>query len=1390
MQSSSGHWVVVGQSATAAEQAALDAVRELLPDDGITHAWANLTFVSRDGRTSEVDVLLLTKSGLFVVELKGWHGTVTCELNTWTQDTGRTIRPFRNSYLIADDKAKKLASILKDVSERTPGRPKIPLIKSIVVMHGDGSTVVAEASKKQEYGLWALDGYEVKGLTGTRDFSTFLAAPAADHRNAIDLQRSRQIIKLANEAGFKPTLKSKMVGQYVLDTADVLDTTPTYQDLLADLPVVNEKRRIRLFDVPLGASADVRAEIENAARREYQLARGIGPNGQGHAGIDAPLDYIASDYGPALVFGYDPTEVPLDEYLRDHSHELSLLDRLRLIRQIAEIIKYAHARSIVHRALLPRAVYVSLRDDVRTVRIRDWMLGRKAATGTTSLTLISGGVTTVDDGVAAENWPYLASETVRRATDPPPMPLDVFGLGALAYLVLTGQAPARAGDLEQIYASQPGFNPQAVMPELSDFVALVVEEATRFAEAERTPTVDQFLQNLEVAESELIEGSAPPAEAATRDPLEASKGETIGSGRFIVRGRRGTGSTGTAILVDDTHSEGSKSVVLKLARDDAAAVRLLVEVEALEELDHPRVVRMLEGPIEVDGRTAILMTDAGRQTLADRLHSEGQATLEQLENYSADILEAVAYLDDAGIFHRDIKPANIAIGADPGTRKPRATLFDFSLAREPLHKIESGSQPYLDPFLGRGSRRQYDRAAELYAVAVTLFELASGEKPWWRDGDSVPTGLDDRAVILPSQFLPAVANGLVNFFERALAPDVSDRFGNLDEFRRAWSSVFESVTATGDDEDTEDARDGLAAAATLDTPIDRSGLSAHAQSGLTRIGVATVGDLIARSPVQINAIAGLGERTRKEITRRRRAWLERLGGSSSTQTEAVVLTDESVERRVRRLIPTATGDTTPEHEVLGALLHASEHPVLESPWPSLAEVSTATGRTLDEVRQIVDTAVKRWRKSGVVAPVVDEVAAALETRGGVATVGELASALLLRYGSGFEGERRQAIALGLLRAVVELDATAQVPALAASRSTQGGSVLVALSVDTARMTAFSPELLISATRAAAADVDDALDEKSVWSPAAMRARLRVSVPEAAFDDRRLLELATRSSVIGELSTQDEVYRRDIAVTDAAEATLRGWITNDLLPDAITKQLKRRFPAVTASPTKPDLDGVLAITHPHLHWSGERYTTSESGTSATQSTQIGTQFSVTPALELSAAFERSLERNSALTIAVHPKRYTDAARVLQQRFGVEVVDVSLEVAARIREAATAKGARWEVVSEADADPAGPTFGRLESLAKEAIAPWWQSLMARATPLLLIHAAPLARYDLSSLLAELTDLSVKRPAARWLLVPQNPSSSAPDLDSGPVPVGPDRWVTLPTSLTDLVLTGDAA
>src|SRR5699024_7558061 len=102
----SAKWSLMGEPATDAEHHALERVRALLPDDGIAHAWANLTAIDRQGRTDEIDLLLLCRRGLFVVELKGWHGAISGGQQTWrvrSHDKQR-VRTEQNPLLLTDAK--------------------------------------------------------------------------------------------------------------------------------------------------------------------------------------------------------------------------------------------------------------------------------------------------------------------------------------------------------------------------------------------------------------------------------------------------------------------------------------------------------------------------------------------------------------------------------------------------------------------------------------------------------------------------------------------------------------------------------------------------------------------------------------------------------------------------------------------------------------------------------------------------------------------------------------------------------------------------------------------------------------------------------------------------------------------------------------------------------------------------------------------------------------------------------------------------------------------------------------------------------------------------------------------------------------------------------------
>lgn len=783
MKADSPHWIVMGPPATRAEEAALDAFRELLPDDGITTAWVNLTFIDNNGRSGEIDVLLLTRSGLYVVELKGWHGRIVGNTQRWFHNS----RNVENPWLATDRKAKRLAELLKDVAPNKQARMVVPFLQSKVVLHGHRSVV--ELEERATLGVLAMDKFEVKAKPSLVGVSKFLAELPTNPHHVIDWQRAKQIRALCQAAGFKAAPKTRMVGDYKVADSTPIAEGPDWQDVLVDNPHLSGvKLRLRLRDLPQKASATDRQRIEDLAQREYQLTYGIR-----HDGIDVPTEFKKTDDGPALVFEYDDSEQPLDAYIASQPH-LSFEQRIAMIIRLGETIRFAHQRHLIHRALGPKRIWVRQPNskDAKNIgarlSIRDWYSGQKDRSSSSEArwTTISAGVTDILGIAAHEDWIYLAPEARVPADNLPGVPLDIYGFGAVAHLILTGRAPAEnLLDLEQKLTQEKALDPRAVASSIPDEIADVIVLITSAAETERPSTMAEVLDYLQAAWDDVRKVDATETPNDVEDPLDAQSGDAIAE-RFLVLGRRGEGSTGVAFAVNDMDSaDAEREVILKVARAPSAGKRLKAEGEVLRALDHKRIVRLLDGPIEVAERRALLMSDAGKETLAVRLAKEGRSTLGQLQQFGGDLLDAMAYLETKGFFHRDIKPANLGIIPDPGSRKPSLVLFDFSLSDESVDNISSGTLGYLDPYLGRGARKRYDRAAELYAVSATLFEMATGGLPWWGTGNNQPLSPDDAPVVEPTAFEPAVAAQFAQLFRKALHPKAKSRFSSADELAKA-----------------------------------------------------------------------------------------------------------------------------------------------------------------------------------------------------------------------------------------------------------------------------------------------------------------------------------------------------------------------------------------------------------------------------------------------------------------------------------------------------------------------------------------------------------------------------------------------------------------------------
>ncbi|WP_133853965.1 protein kinase domain-containing protein [Labedaea rhizosphaerae] len=732
-------WVEVSPSQFPHEGEGLALVRKVMPDETPFRAWSNFEFRDSHGRWHEVDLLLLGRGRLHLIELKYYSGILRGDDQRWARD-GR--RPEDSPLRLARRKAQYFASKLRDELQvwareqrvRIPDeRDVVPFVQeSVFLHHPDLRCALRESSA---IGLYGLDGLEsTSNLPGISE----LVLEAAGRR-AIGRNQELILVKLLERIGLVQR-REREAGSWVIED-QAIGSGENWQDWLASHKVVpTDRARIRFRVLPPTANQQEKAAASQIAKHEFGIM-----NRLQHDGLLRPRDVVESELGVGLVYPYDPAWQRLDLWLAGQENGVPLATQLSMIRQIGEALQYAHNNRVVHRGLSPLAVWVrpvpGTAHDVK-VRVGDWQGAGSVEPGA-GTRVSARGITTLfrvgqpdDDTGLAEV--FVAPEGAW-SPDADRIRLDVFGLGALAFYLLTGVSPAAGGNaLKQRLRDQQGLDLAVELPQVSSTLRSLVLKATQPAPSQRTADIPAVLVQLAIAEQDAA------TDGDDADPLDAVPG-TVLDGRFRLIRRLGQGSTAVGLLVHDQLADGvDAECVLKVALDTDAAIRLDDEAEALLRLDSPRVVKLLEDrPLVVGGRRALLLESAGSQTLTDVLRTRTRLSLDLLERFGTDLLDALVAVDKAGIDHRDIKPSNLGVREGRGDRAKHLVLFDFSLTRAAASATQAGTPPYLDPFLV-GTRDRYDSAAERYAASVVLFEMATGNAPVYGDGQADPATVPTR----------------------------------------------------------------------------------------------------------------------------------------------------------------------------------------------------------------------------------------------------------------------------------------------------------------------------------------------------------------------------------------------------------------------------------------------------------------------------------------------------------------------------------------------------------------------------------------------------------------------------------------------------------------------
>jgi serine/threonine protein kinase len=834
--------VNVGEPAHDAERQAFRLLEENLPDSYTvyTNAWV----VEAGGAIYEVDAVVVAPHGIYVVELKAYRGHIKGNDHDWY-----VPQPIPSPLRLNRKTAQVLAGELKRKSYQASSRWVDHFVflthTTDIAISGLASAGRVHTRKTIFHALQDAEGFTRR--------SGRASVPAVDeHTRKTVYELLRGV-----DPGQRPPRRIRD-----WDLLEPLDRTDTFVEYRARHRISHKEAVLRVYPFdPLADQAALRP-IEERCKWEAQVLAKIGrhrfildadPAFDERGGICVPLEAFE---GLSLLTW-------VEKYARKSGGVDSLRARARIFEKVAEAISHAHAQGVVHRLLRPEVIRVQDRADDPDLRVTGFDLAKQLNSKQTVM------ISTFSD----DRLRWAAPEVAQGFSNATPHS-DQFGLGAILGLLLTGRPLfestvdlIRRGGIVPHLRDANGAIPQSLDDAVHRMLAL--------RPADRFPNLEEAVAAVADSLAGRTRASPPPR----LDPENLPAGSRLGPD-YEIRGRLGAG--GMATVYAALHLVSGSIRALKVARRNAKAEDALqAEYRALQALDHPKIVRVIDlTSALVPDHKVLVMDRVKGDPLSRWLEANPSPDRETLRRYAEDLLSALAYLETQGLTHKDFKPDNLVVG-DQGL-----TVIDFSLVEEPADSLLVGTALYRDPSL-----KVWDAAADRYGAALCLFELYAGRHAF--DGNAPAPGENPR--VEEGDFDQP---GLAAFFRRALDPRREARFPSAVAMREGFLAALgqKQVPTTGSLLDLPKDDPEL--------PLSATSLSATAVANLRRAGVHTQGELVALTAEQLRGVSGLGKKKRKEIAEFQEA-LRRRGIRGPERAAAVRLP----------IFPSLVGDQTDVHRL-------------------------------------------------------------------------------------------------------------------------------------------------------------------------------------------------------------------------------------------------------------------------------------------------------------------------------------------------------------------------------------------------------------------------------------------------------------------------------------------
>lgn len=690
----------------------------------------------------ECDLLVIAKSFAAVVELKHWQGEIGVADNVWWRDSVA----IRDPHEVNLPKAKVFKSLLEQLLPAT----RVPFVQSIVVLTSSRGVVSGAHSafdviKRLEERGGSLGDHLT--FDGVDEIAKYIRERVKRDTAATRNQLSSQ--------GFKK-IKDKLDERFA--------TGPRRQDYADQIPgfkILQEIEHTKRYVCYIAEASPSQAEVLYRLRVFGPASADPAERARQFRSLDTlerlpPHIHIRTVHRHPnernLVVEVCPwNDVrTLDQVLQSNDR-LSEAFVVRVVRDLALALAHVHkGGELIHRNLTPRSVLIG-RDD--HVELTDFDLAFDAAS---EYTVLGDNLTEIERR-------YLAPEALAGLPD---FATDIFSLGRLLEELLafgnaSDEIPEQLRDLaNKMCSNEPSERPTAddVSLELTEYLGDKVEVPT------------------------------------TTDERVTAREPTVGDTHDTWQLLQELGSGGSSwVFYGESHGFAA---ALKIFRNEVPRDRCLAERDFLHQVQSPFVAGFYSFTLWAGFYWCIAQEYVEGESLRSLIAQRQRPDAELFIEVTRQMLSALEAMhkcsvpkdDDAdpgqSVIHNDVTPGNIVVNE----RRRVAKLIDFGMASGPGLTVIGGTPGYVARDLVSKDGLWALPEGDIHALAVTLVEWATGERP--DSAEAVPA-------LFADEFDMIVAERVADVLRRPL--EIGDRrFSDARAMRKALEAALAGQVAAAD----------------------------------------------------------------------------------------------------------------------------------------------------------------------------------------------------------------------------------------------------------------------------------------------------------------------------------------------------------------------------------------------------------------------------------------------------------------------------------------------------------------------------------------------------------------------------------------------------------------